>query len=238
MIRVFIGHDHCEELAYHVCASSIMRHATVPVSITPIKSDHLRGLYNRDRDPKQSNEFSFSRFLVPYLCNYEGWAIFMDCDMVVRCDIKELWELRNTEYAVQVCKHDYIPKDTKKYLGNIQHAYPRKNWSSMMLMNTAQCRKLTPEYVQTASGLDLHRFRWTQDDLIGDLPLRYNWLVGEYPANPDAAIYHYTVGGPWFTSYRDTDHALEWEEELFYMTNVKGEQIAQTLDLSRAGEGI
>lgn len=227
MIRIFIGHDHCEELSWHVCASSIIRRASVPVSISPVRLDHYRDFFLRERDDKQSNEFSFSRFLVPALCGYRGWAIFMDCDMIVRCDIRELWNLRNPKYAVQVCKHDYVPKESRKYLGNAQHAYPRKNWSSLMLMNAEKCTRLTPSYVEAASGLELHRFQWVDDSLIGSLPLEYNWLVSEYPANPEARILHYTVGGPWFSEYRDTDHAAEWYSEMSYMKNVQGEDDAQ-----------
>lgn len=221
MIRVFIGHDHVEEAAYHVCASSIIRHATRPVSISPISNKVLGGLINRPRDQKQSNEFSFSRFLTPYLCGYEGWAIFVDCDIIFREDISKLWALRDPRFAIQVCQHDYVPRDATKYLGNTQHAYPRKNWSSVMLMNASRCKALTPRYVNTASGLELHRFHWLQDDEIGELPLKWNWLVGEYPENPDAAVYHYTVGGPWFREYGDCDHSDLWREEFGYAFHIQ-----------------
>lgn len=214
-IRIFIGRDHVEEVSYHVLCASIMRYATVPVSITPISMDHFREFFHRERDPKQSNEFSFSRFLVPYLCNYEGWAIFMDCDMLMRCDINDLWKMRDDQYAVMCAQHDYTPKDQIKYLGNRQYAYPRKNWSSLMLMNCGKCRQLTPEYVEQASGLELHRMYWA-DEMIGSLPLRYNWLVGEYLYSRAAKIVHYTVGGPWFPEYEDCDYADEWRENFDY----------------------
>ena len=122
-IKVFIGYDHAEAVAYHTLCHSIMTKSSVPVSITPICLDNLKDIFTRKRDKKQSNAFSFSRFLVPYLCNYKGKAIFMDCDMLLRTDIAELFEYFDFYYAVQVVKHDYIPKDEKKYLGNEQHVY-------------------------------------------------------------------------------------------------------------------
>lgn len=219
MIRVFIGYDHVEEIAFHTCVSSIIRHATQPVAITPVSLQSLGGLMTRPRDPRQSNEFSFSRFLVPHLCEYQGWAIFMDCDIVLTADIAKLWDLRNPEYAIQVCQHDYVPRDSVKYLGNAQLAYPRKNWSSVMLFNNRRCKALTPNYVNTASGLALHRFQWLRDEAIGALPLEWNWLVGEYPENSGAAAYHFTVGGPWFREYEGTDHASIWFEQKEYAFN-------------------
>lgn len=221
MIRVFIGYDHDESVAYHTCASSIIRWSSRPVSITPIASHHFREFYSRERDAKQSNDFSFTRFLTPYLCDYQGWAIFMDCDIVVNCDIAELWDLRDPEYAVQVCKHEYHPRNATKYLGRVQYPYPCKNWSSVMLMNTEKCTALTPAYVQQASGMELHRFQWAYPEKVGSLPLEYNWLVGEYPHNPDARIIHYTVGGPWFSQYRNTDYAGIWGDENYHMAYAK-----------------
>lgn len=216
MIRVFLGHDHCEEIAWHVAASSILRYASRPVSIIPVSLRALSGVLTRERDPNQSNEFSFSRFLTPWMSYYSGWSIFMDCDIVVREDICNLFQLRDDRFAVQVCQHDYVPKDAVKYLGNKQLAYPCKNWSSVMLFNNTKCRALTPDYVSHASGLELHQFKWLGDGEIGELPLKWNWLVGEYEPNPDAAAYHYTVGGPWFEEYADSDHADIWREERDY----------------------
>ena len=225
IIPIFIGYDKKESVAYHVLTQSILRQSSVPVSFIPISLDILRQnhLYWRETDPNQSNEFSFSRFLVPQIAHNMGLraCIFMDLDMLFRCDIAELWDLRRLDKAVQVVKHDYTPKDQVKYLGNVQHAYPRKNWSSLMIFNLAHfhlCgpegpRKLKPQYVNTASGLELHRFMWIEDDYIGELPTAYNWLVGEYDFNPKAKVVHFTVGGPYFTEYRDCDYADEWREE-------------------------
>lgn len=196
-------------VAYHALVQSIIDNCSVPVSITPLKQSMLP-MYTRKPDPKQSNEFSFTRFLVPHLCNYEGFAIFMDLDMLFRVDPNELWELRDTSKSVLVVKHDYTPKARIKYLGAIQYQYPRKNWSSVMLFNCARCRQLTPDYVNTASGLELHRFAWTTDKEIGELPVEWNHLVYDYDENPDAKIVHWSTGGPWFMEYDNAEFADEW----------------------------
>jgi hypothetical protein len=156
-----------------------------------------------------------TRFLVPYLSGYAGWSIFMDCDMLCRVDIVALAKEidAQAEKAVLVCKHDYVPKTDRKFLDQVQTKYKRKNWSSLMLFNNARCRALTPDYVNTASGLELHRFAWIDDAAIGELPLEWNWLVGEYAHNPAAKIVHFTIGGPYFAAYRDCDYAGEWFAE-------------------------
>jgi hypothetical protein len=216
MLRVFIGYDPREAVAYHVLAHSILRRASIPVSVAPVMLSQLQGLYTRARGPTESTEFSLSRFLVPALSGYEGWSLFMDCDMLCRTDIAALAAEsgRHGDKAVLVCQHDYVPKSERKFLNQLQTRYPRKNWSSLMLFNNALCRALTPDYINRASGLELHRFAWLQDDgLIGSLPLEWNWLVDEYQANADARIVHYTLGGPWFPDYKDCDYADEWRDE-------------------------
>jgi hypothetical protein len=112
-----------------------------------------------------------------------------------------------------VCKHDYVPKTERKFLDHVQTKYPRKNWSSLMAFNNDRCRALTPDYVNTAAGLDLHRFKWLDETDIGELPLEWNWLVGEYPYAAGAKIVHYTLGGPYFEQYRECDYAAEWFAE-------------------------
>jgi hypothetical protein len=222
MLRVFIGYDPREAVAYHVLAHSILRRASIPVSVAPVMLSQLQGLYTRARGPTESTEFSLSRFLVPALSGYEGWSLFMDCDMLCRTDIAALAAEsgRHGDKAVLVCQHDYVPKSERKFLNQLQTRYPRKNWSSLMLFNNALCRALTPDYINRASGLELHRFAWLQDDgLIGSLPLEWNWLVDEYQANADARIVHYTLGGPWFPDYKDCDYADEWRDELQAMTH-------------------
>lgn len=179
MIRVFIGFDERERMAFHVLSHSIWERASEPVSITPIRLDHLKD-WKRVRDPLQSTDFSFTRFLVPYLCEYEGHAIFMDCDMLCLDDIAKLWRLRDDK-PVKVVKHDYQPLRNTKFLNEPQTRYARKNWSSVILFNNAKCENLTLGYVSTAPGLDLHQFQWCEE--IGELPENWNHLVKSVPVS-------------------------------------------------------
>jgi hypothetical protein len=212
LISIYIGYDARESVAFHTLAHSILRRATVPISIAPLVQSQLRRLYHRTRGPTESTEFSLTRFLVPQLSGFSGWSLFMDCDMLCRVDIAELMKEveRQPDKAVLVCKHDYVPKTRRKFLDQVQTRYARKNWSSLMIFNNARCRALSVDYVNSASGLDLHRFAWTDDGSIGGLPLEWNWLVGEYAYNPAAKIVHFTIGGPYFAAYRDCDYAGEW----------------------------
>lgn len=211
MLRVFIGFDPVETVAYHVAAHSIMRRTSLPVSITGLVLNQLP--MTRERDPKQSTEFAFSRFLVPYLCDYRGVAVFMDCDTLCRVDILGILDEAEPHHAVSVVKHDYAPKDAPKFLDQPQSSYQRKNWSSVMVFNNALCTALTPEYVNNASGLDLHQFRWLEDSQIGALHRDWNHLVGEYEPNPQANIVHFTRGTPCFMKYRFCEYAREWFDE-------------------------
>ncbi len=223
MIRVFIGFDTVEAVAYNVLAHSIQARASQPVSITPLMLTQLSGVMTRERHELQSTDFSFSRFLVPYLCDFEGWALFMDCDMLVLDDMAELWKLQDDRYAVQVVKHDHVPKEKTKFLGQPQTKYEKKNWSSVMLFNNAKCKALTPEFVNTGTGLELHRFQWLDsDDLIGEIPHRWNHLVGYDEKVPTSEVsnLHYTIGGPYFDDYKTTDYADEWFTERDAMLRV------------------
>src|SRR5450631_4590588 len=223
MIRVFIGFDSAEEVAFGVLSRSIHARSSQPVSIAPVKLGQLRGVFDRPANALQSTEFSFSRFLTPYLAGYEGWAVFMDCDMVMLEDIARLWELRDERFAVQVVKHAHVPKEDVKFLGHTQTKYEKKNWSSVMLMNCAKCRMLTPEYVNTASGLELHQFKWLDDDaLIGALPARWNHLVGYDPPDRGAALAHFTIGGPWFADFAACEFADEWRSTREAMLSADG----------------
>ena len=211
MIRIFIGYDEKETVAYHVLAHSIIANATQPVTISPLRKESFRSFYVRERSNIESTDFSFTRFLVPYLCDYEGWAMFMDCDMVNTADIAELWAMRDDAFSVMCVKHDYQPTDEVKFLGNVQTRYEKKNWSSVMLFNNARCRALTPDVVAKESGLYLHQFKWLEGDhLIGGLPVTWNYLVGEMTMPGVPKLIHYTLGGPYFESYRDCEHADVW----------------------------
>ena len=222
MIKVFIGYDSREAAAYSVLSHSIHARASVPVAVVPVMLSELKGVLTRERHPLQSTDFSFSRFLTPFLSDYQGWSIFMDCDMLVLDDIEKLYALRDERYAVMVVKHDHVPKETRKFLDQPQTAYQKKNWSSVMLFNNAQCRALTPDYVNTASGLELHQFKWlANDELIGEIPARWNHLVGYNAPNRDVSLVHYTLGGPYFQEYRDCEYADEWRAARQDMLNVE-----------------
>ena len=210
-LKIFIGYDPNETVAYHTLCHSIMTRSTEPVSITPLIRRQLPLI--RPRDPKQSTEFAFTRFLVPYLCNYEGYALFMDCDMLCRTDISELFALMDESKSVMVVKHDYTPKTHFKFLDQVQTKYEKKNWSSVMLFNNPMCKNLNPSYVDKSTGLNLHQFRWTNEDKIGELPVEWNHLVGEYDRNEYAKILHYTLGGPYFSEYENCEYSIEWFDE-------------------------
>jgi hypothetical protein len=214
MINVFIGYDPREAVAFSVLAHSIYARASEPVTVAPLMLSALRGSFSRERHSLQSTDFAFTRFLVPYLAGYAGWSIFMDCDMLMLDDVAKLWRLRDDRYAVMVVKHDHQPRESVKFLDQPQTQYPKKNWSSVMLFNNARCAALAPEYVNRASGLDLHQFKWLESDgLIGELPRRWNHLVGYYQPSTDVSLVHYTLGGPYFDEYRDCEYAVEWRRE-------------------------
>ena len=214
-LKIFIGYDKVESVAWHTLVASIIEKASHPVSIHPVSLSNYKKIFSRERDAKQSNDFSFSRFLVPYLCNYDGWAVFMDCDMLLRVDISELFEERDDSKALMCVQHDYEAVEGEKYLGTKQYSYPRKNWSSFVLWNCGHHKNviLTPDFVETASGLQLHRFTWLDDEEIGALPITWNWLVGDYE-NPPVGVknIHWTLGGPYFREYENVDFADEWFE--------------------------
>jgi hypothetical protein len=218
-LRVFVGHDSREPLALHVLSHSILRRASRPVSITPLALNQLAPwLYRRQRTSKESTEFSFSRFLTPYLSGYQGTSIFMDCDMLALVDLCEIRDAITSGPAVWVCQHDYVPKNTIKFLGQTQSVYPRKNWSSFIVFDNWRCRALTPEYVNTATGMQLHRFTWLEDREIGALPLEWNFLVGEeHQADVPPKVVHFTGGGPWFPEYANVDFSKEWFAERDHM---------------------
>lgn len=211
MIRIFIGYDPRETVAYYTLCHSIMQNTDQPCSFTPLVRRQLP--VNLTPDAKAATEFADTRFLVPYLCNYEGWAIFMDCDFLALDDINELYKLRDPRYDVMVRQHNHNPPNETKFLGAAQTRYSFKNWSSLMMFNNAACKRLTPEYVQSVPGLDLHQFRWISDlsSDIGALPEGWNHLVGWEEPNRHPHLIHWTEGGPYFDEYADTDYAEDWK---------------------------
>ena len=214
MIRVFIGYDSGLPVLYNVLQHSIQVRSSQPVCITPVMLSQLQGVHKRKRDPLASTEFSFSRFLVPFLSSYEGWSLFMDNDAIVLDDIAKLWALRDERYAVMCIKHDHQPREDVKFLGMAQTKYEKKNWSSVILFNNSLCKHLTPEYVNSATGLELHQFKWlADDDLIGELPPAWNHLVGYDKPHSGVSLVHYTLGGPYFNETKDCEYSAEWFAE-------------------------
>lgn len=224
--RVYIGWDSREDIAFQVAKHSILKHSE-NIEVIPLKLDELkaRGLVTRPDDPRASTEFTFTRFLVPHLNDYKGWALFVDCDFLFRTDVNKLFDLADPSKAVMVVKHDYNVEDgTTKMDGKVQHAYPRKNWSSCMLFNCAYRKNmasLDPLHInqhvidKIAALSYLHQFKWLDDSEIGEIPHTWNWLVGHYhepqDGKPDAI--HFTLGGPWFDEYKDVEYGNLWLDE-------------------------
>lgn len=211
-INLIVGFDQREAVAYHVFCQSVIERCTMPVMFMPLSLNSLKGYNESHQDG--SNAFIYSRFLSPYLMGYEGWAIFADGDMICKGDISDLWDKRDSTKAVQVVQHDYQTKAKKKYLGNKNENYPRKNWSSLVLWNCShpKNRMLTPEFIEGQQGSYLHRFSWLDDDDIGALDMGWNWLAIEYDENPNAKLIHYTLGTPCWKEYASTSMSDEWHQ--------------------------
>lgn len=218
-LQIYIGWDSREEIAYEVAKKTLLENASVPIEVYPIKLHEIveRGLYTRDIDPLASTEFTYSRFLVPHMAGFEGWALFCDCDFMFFTDIAELLDFRDETKALRCVKHDYRPKETVKMDGVAQTVYPRKNWSSFVYFNCAHpsTRTLTPDVVNRESGAYLHRMQWAADEEIGALPAEWNWLEGwnERPSSGYPHAVHYTRGGPWFENCKNVEYANEWKEQ-------------------------
>ncbi len=219
-INLYVGYDEREAIAYHVFCHSVIKNTSVPVKITPLVLSQLKEFNETHQD--RSNDFIYSRFLTPYLNEFDGWAIFADGDMICQADLKELIGMADPNKALLVVKHDYQTKASIKYLGNINENYPRKNWSSVILWNCSHPKHkiLTPEFVSNQTGKFLHRFSWLDDNDIGELPVEWNWLACEYEKNTEAKLIHYTLGTPCFKDFRDTDMAEIWYD--YYESAKKG----------------
>ena len=208
--KIFIGFDQREACAYHTFVQRLINHSSIPLDITPLCLKSLVGYKELHRDG--GNDFVYSRFLSPFLNNFDGWAIYADGDMVCQADILELLKLKDDSKAVMVAKHNYQTKQSKKYFNNKNENYPKKNWSSVILWNCSHPKHkiLTPEFIQNQSGKFLHRFSWLNEDEIGEIPLEWNWLALEYPENKEAKIIHYTLGTPCLKEYKDTNMSDIW----------------------------
>jgi hypothetical protein len=231
-VKVFIGFDGREKDAYLVAAHTLRKHASIQIEVEPLVLEQLRWkrLYNRphsidavgrlwdgiSRAP-MATEFALTRFLIPHLVGYRGWALFVDCDFLFRADVAELFALANPAFAVQVVKRAQQPLDGTKMDGQIQTHYAKKNWSSFVLWNCAHdAHAGTLERVNRWRGLWLHQFRWLQEaEDIGDLAPEWNWLEGidrAMPVPPKAV--HFTRGIPSMPGYEDSAYGDEWRAAL------------------------
>ena len=225
-MKVFVGYDTREDIAYQVCKHSL-ESRNKNVEVRPLKQNELRdqGWYSRPIDKLASTEFTFTRFLVPELCNFDGWALFCDSDIIFIEDIKELFDQADNKYAVMCAQHDYTPKEGVKMDGQTQTVYPRKNWSSVVLFNCGHPsnKKLDLNLVNNPeiTGAYLHRFSWLDDSEIGQISHEWNWLTDWYEEGKDGSpkALHYTEGGPWFENYRNCGWHSTWKIELQEMMN-------------------
>tara|TARA_B100000900_G_C20575928_1_gene715317 strand:+ start:1425 stop:2111 length:687 start_codon:yes stop_codon:yes gene_type:complete len=226
MVKVFVGYDTREDIAYQVCEYQI-RKVTPHAEVAPLILKDLRqsGLYWREEDKLGSTEFTFSRFLIPEMTNFKGWALFCDCDILFVEDLNQIFEQAKEEYAVMCVQHDYTPKPGVKMDGKEQTIYPRKNWSSLVLWNCGHPSNqvVNKEFVNDpdTTGKVLHRFSWLKDEEIGSISHEWNWLVGWYkePEDGKPSGIHYTEGGPWFKDYRNCDYNEPWKKALNDMMN-------------------
>lgn len=219
MLKVVLGYDRKEASAVWVLANSILKNASVPIHFTFLHLPSLTkaNLMWRERDPKQSTDFTYSRFLTPYLCDYKGKAIFMDADMVVMpgADIAELLDYLPMDCDLAVVKHDYKPPSKTKFGGAKQEAYKCKLWSSLMVFNcyTSKCKQLTPLYVNTATGAELHQFAWSHPSRIAEIPEEWNWIPEHSPGDLQPKLIHFTEGSPSWKAYKDCPNAETWWAE-------------------------
>ena len=230
-LKIFVGYDSREDIAYQVCRHSLLStDKKNNLEIIPLRLDTLieEGHYTRDVDKLASTEFTFSRFLIPHLMDYEGWALFCDCDFLFLKNAKMIFDKMDPNKAVMCVKHDYTPAEGIKMDGQKQTVYPRKNWSSLVLWNCGHPanRKLTKELVNDpeTTGQFLHRFSWLEDRHIGDINHHWNWLVGWYKEPQDGTpnALHYTEGGPWFKEYQKCEYAVDWLlAEKSYLANLR-----------------
>jgi lipopolysaccharide biosynthesis glycosyltransferase len=216
-MKIFIGYDKQFEKNLKVQINSLRKNSKNNLEIFLLNYEDLKGILYRKKDELQTTDSAFTRWLVPYLSDYNGWSLYMDSDMYCRYNISELFELANSDYSVMVVKHEIKHAEEKKFNNNKQIYYDRKNWSSLILFNNSKCRHLNLEYINEASGLDLHQFKWIEDKEIGELEKSWNHLVGVNENNPDAKIVHWTLGGPWFKEYKNSEHSEEWFSEFYQL---------------------
>jgi lipopolysaccharide biosynthesis glycosyltransferase len=213
-MNIYIGYDDTQDVAYKVCKYSIIENTQLEdITINKIWCNNIDG-YNRPNDPLASTPFTYARFFIPFINNYNGFSIFCDGDFLFLEDIEKLIKQFDPKYAVQVVKHDYTPSNTIKMNNKIQSNYPRKNWSSLILWNNEHPKNklLNLDLLNGATGSFLHQFKWLDDQDIGEISYTWNWLVGWYletdTIKPNAL--HFTEGGPWLNEYKNCEYSNVW----------------------------
>ena len=211
LLNIFVGFDQKEAIAYHTFVQSIIENSSIPLSITPLAENNLDEYSEQHTDG--TNKFTYSRFLVPFLMNFKGWAVFVDGDMVCLSDLKNLKKYFDPNLAVSVVKHKYKTKQKVKYFGQKNENYPRKNWSSVIVWNCSHPKNkiLKPSFINKKEGSFLHRFKWLEDVEIGELPKTWNWLAIEYQERKKIDLIHYTLGTPCFREYSNTSLSSYWK---------------------------
>lgn len=216
--NIYIGLDEPHPQAYEVCKQSILeRCERHNVTISPVNYNTVKA-YKRTKDKFESTQFAFARFFVPHQCDFKGRSVFVDGDFLFLDSIDDLLDLYDDQYAVSCCKHEYDPEPGVKMDGKIQSVYPKKNWSSLMLINNEHedVKKLTPTKLNVETGKYLHRFEWVEGE-IGSIPVEWNWLVGTYQETKEfkPKALHYTDGGPWLQEYQDCDYSNVWHKHFY-----------------------
>jgi len=222
-MKIFIGYDKQFEKNLKVQINSIVKNTNEKIEFHLLIYNDLKQILYREKSPNQSTESAFTRWLVPYLSDYQGWSLYMDSDMYCRNDIQKLFNCRNEKYSVMVVKNKILYVKEKKFNNKKQINYDRKNWSSLILFNNSKCKKLNLNYINTETGLNLHQFKWLQDSEIGELNKDWNHLVGINESNPNAKIVHWTLGGPWFNGCEKVEFSDEWFND-FYQLKISQDQ--------------
>ena len=224
-MKVYIGYDEREHEAAQVCAKTLreVTFGEIEPEFLCLSRLYASGLLTRPRDTRTlreydlvsnmhySTRFNISRFLTPILCQ-GGFALFLDCDMVFLTDPRQMLQEITSAHAVSVVKHEHAPTREVKMLEQAQRAYPRKNWSSVMLFNCDHPanRRLSLWDVNHRTRDELHEFYWLADDEIGALEPGWNWLVNEQPRPQPLNIAHFTNGGPFNTDWPGAEHDDLW----------------------------
>lgn len=216
-MQLYIGYDKQFEDNIDVQIHSILKNTNTELKITLLKLEELKKILWRKKEKKQTTDSAFTRWLVPYLSDYKGWSLYMDSDMFCRDNIEQVFNLKDESKSAMVVKNNFYYDQKIKFNDKIQLNYSRKNWSSFILFNNSKCKVLDLEYINATKGLELHQFKWLNDEQIGELPKEWNYLVEVEQSKIEAKNVHWTLGGPWFKSKQDVEYSEEWKKTKLYL---------------------